>query len=152
MLRAVRRFFKYSLGRPKFSSPNLTLITNHQLASLFAVSPERLIVFDLRCATDIERFAYIIPGTLLTIRASVSDLAGWIPSEAIVVLYAADNIFAYAHVLAGLPPDAHFCLLENGLRSWRQAQFPLEPVNQRCIGNRIRRNPVTESGCHWRTV
>lgn len=140
MWKAMRRFFKYGFGRPKFASANFSLIDNHQLVSLFADSSERLIIFDLRCPVDIEQSAYVIPGALLTTRASVPDLAKWIPPEAVVVLYGAENIFAHADILAALPPDARFCLLEDGLKSWRRAHFPVESVSPTCVGNHLERH------------
>ena len=110
-------------------SANATVIGNEQLLALIGQGEENLIVFDLRGSADVQRFPSIIPGALLTTRVSLLEMADWIPPRAIVVLYGAGQINNHAEQIERLPRDAHFYLLEGGVKSWCQARFPMEPVN-----------------------
>jgi rhodanese-related sulfurtransferase len=109
---------------------NATLINNDQLVAIYGQIGEKLIAFDLRRAGEVERFPYVIPGSLLTTRVNLVDLANWIPPEAVVVLCGAGRISEHYDLIRLLPQDAHFYLLEGGIKSWVQAQLPMEPVNQ----------------------
>ena len=114
---------------PKMNS-NAMLIDREHLLILYGQSAERLILFDLRQKDDVDRFPFIIPGALLTTSANVLDLVDWIPPQAIVVLYGAEKMSAHAGLIARLPQDAYFYLLEGGIKSWRIAQFPMEPIEE----------------------
>lgn len=111
-------------------SSNATLIDSQHLLILYGQSAEELILFDLRQTDELERFPFIIPGALLTNRARILDVMDWIPPQAIVVLYGAEKISAYSDLIRRLPQDAHFYLLENGVKSWRHAKFPMEPIEE----------------------
>ena len=110
-------------------SANATVIGNDQLLALIGQGEENLILFDLRGSAEVQRFPFIIPGALLTTRVSLLELADWIPPRAVVVLYGAGQISSHAEFIERLPLDAHFYLLDGGVKSWCQARFPMEPVN-----------------------
>jgi hypothetical protein len=124
-----------AIWRPKHDehpqlNSNATLIDSEHLLILYGQSAEKLTLFDLRQKDDIDRFPFMIPGALLTTSANVLDLIDWIPPQAIVVLYGAEKISAHADLIASLPADAHFYLLEGGIKSWRIAKFPMEPIEE----------------------
>lgn len=127
MWNIVHKFLGNQYGSP---NSNATSISIDQLVSLYQSDRERLIVLDLRHVDDVERFPYVIPEALLTTQASLPELVDWIPPQAIVILYGADRISAHADLIASLPQDAHFYLLEGGIKSWRQAKLPVERVDQ----------------------
>jgi len=115
--------------RPALNS-NATLIRNEQLLALYSQTPEKLIIFDLRPFAEVERFPFIIPEALLTTRVNLLDLVDWIPPQAIVVVYGADRITAHRDLIERLPQDAHFHLLEGGVKGWQRARLPMEPVSE----------------------
>lgn len=131
MWNVLRAFFRNSHGeRPPVLGSNAMLIRNEQLLAFYAQSPEALIIFDLRHSAEVERFPFVIPGALLTTRVNLLDLVDWIPPGAIVVLYGAERNSAYSNLVYRLPQDAHFHLLEGGVKSWQHARLPMEPVNE----------------------
>lgn len=126
MWNLIQAFLGHSEGQRPASSPNATVIGNEQLLGIYGQSQERLILFDLRHPAELEKFPFVIPGALLTTRVTVLELADWIPPQAIVVLYGADHISAYSDLIERLPHDAHFYLLEGGVKAWQHARLPME--------------------------
>lgn len=126
MWNLIQAFLGHSEAQRPASSSNATVIGNEQLLAIYGQSQERLILFDLRHDAELEKFPFIIPGALLTTRVSVLDLADWIPPQAIVVLYGADDISAHSDLIERLPQDAHFYLLEGGVKGWQRARLPME--------------------------
>lgn len=127
LLQAIRN--TKHVEQPQLAS-NATLIDSDHLLILYGQSSEKLILFDLRRKDEIDRFPFMIPGALLTTSVNILDLVDWIPSQAIVVLYGAEKIAAHADLIERLPADAHFYLLEGGIRSWKIAKFPMEPIEE----------------------
>lgn len=103
-------------------------ISPEDLSSLFANGPNKLIVFDLRTHEEIDLYAYMIPGALLTTNVSLPTLVPSIPPRSTVVLYAAEQTPNNFHLPRLRAPDSKFYVLKGGLRAWWEAHLPLESV------------------------
>jgi rhodanese-related sulfurtransferase len=100
-----------------------------QLAPLLWCASEKLIIFDVRTPAEVDEYPRTIPGALLTTHVDIHNLIPWVPPEAIVILYATDDIpRTFTHLTVSSDgPKVH--LLAGGLRSWYQAGLPIEALN-----------------------
>ncbi len=109
------------------------------LASLSDSASESLILFDLRDLPEIERNSYSIPGALLTTNINLRAMIRWIPRDSTVVLFAEETIPPQDSRLRLPAKKLKMFALERGLKSWREAGLPLEPValgDRRWVDNR----------------
>lgn len=140
MWKLLRMFCSALDGNATQQNPGrISQICVAELASLRLRASDQLMIFDLRESGEIEQQSYTIPGALLTINVNFETLVPWIPPDTFVVLYATAEMpvrYAGIHLLSR---ELHFCSLEGGLRSWREAGLPLEQLilsDRRPVDNR----------------
>jgi hypothetical protein len=91
----------------------------------------------------VERYPYIIPGALLTMEVDLAELIGLLPPRTWLVLYATDRIPQSCSRLRLLRDDLSFYVLTGGLRSWWDANFEMDSVDQYAGGLRTRGWPTS---------
>jgi rhodanese-related sulfurtransferase len=119
--------------------PLVLPISASSLASLSDRTGEGLILLDVRDGHEIEDHSYSIPGALLTANVNLFALVRWIPRDSTVVLFATETIPAHDGRLRLPAKKLKVYALEGGLKSWRKAGLPLEPItlsDHRRVDNR----------------
>lgn len=106
-------------------------INPRELILLLTHVPDRLMIFDLRHSSEVERHPSIIPDALLTTNIDLFELMPWIPPETIVVFYAAEHIPRDFVVPVPQSSESTTYVLKGGLRSWWEAGLPVERVSPR---------------------
>lgn len=107
-----------------------TEIGPRELSLLLAHIADRLLIFDLRRPSEIERYPFMIPDALLTTNVDLFELVRWIPPETIIVLYATEQIPRDCAVSDVGANESTIYVLKGGLKSWLEARLPTEPVLQ----------------------